>query len=56
MSSTSTAPKRRKYSNVFTTEQHQYYITLYFLGRFVGNFDDDKEIEEAKLEVLDGVK
>lgn len=56
MSSTSTAPKRRKHYDVFTTEQHQYYITLYFLGQFVGNYDDDKEIEEAKLEVLDGVK
>ena len=48
----STAPKRRRYTDIFTTENKRGYIELYFLGEHIGNYDNDREIEEAKHEVL----
>lgn len=47
----STAPKRRRYTDIFTTVRRRDYIELYFLGEHIGNFDNDKEVEEAKHEV-----
>jgi len=38
--------------DIFTTKRNRYYISLFFLGEFVGNYDNDAEIEEAKHEVL----
>lgn len=48
----STAARTRKYNNIFTTVNHKYYIALFFLGEFIGNFDSWNEIENAKREVL----
>lgn len=48
----STAAKRRTITDIFTTEQNKFYITLYFLGEFIGNFDNWHEVDEAKREVL----
>jgi hypothetical protein len=47
-----TAPKTRKYNDIFTTERKRDYITLYFLGQFVGNYDNDREVEQAKREII----
>lgn len=52
MNGTSSAAKRRTITRLFTTEDHPYYITLYFLGNFVGNYDNWEEIREAKKEIL----
>jgi hypothetical protein len=38
--------------DIFTIVRHMDYITLYFLGDFKGNYDNDNEIEEAKREIL----
>lgn len=38
--------------DLFSIKRERYYITLFFLGSWVGNYDNDKEIEEAKLEIL----
>ena len=37
---------------LFVTKQHRDYITLYFLGKFAGNYDTWAEVEEAKREIL----
>lgn len=41
-----------KNKGLFTTVKDKYYITLYFLGSFAGNYDNDREIEVAKHEIL----
>ena len=38
--------------DLFTIVRHRDYSTLYFLGEFKGNYDNDREIEEAKREIL----
>lgn len=38
--------------DTFQIVRHRDYITLYFLGSFAGNYDNDTEIEEAKREIL----
>lgn len=38
--------------DIFTITRRKYYIELYFLGEHIGNYDNDREIEEAKREVL----
>lgn len=48
----STAARTRKYNDIFTTKEHKDYITLYLMGKFIGNFDNWNEIEEAKHEIL----
>ena len=48
----STAARTRKYNDIFTTKEHRNYISLFFLGEFIGNFDSWNEIENAKREVL----
>jgi len=48
------APITRTYTDLFTIARHPYYITLYFLGEFIGNFDNDSEIKEAKR--VEGIK
>lgn len=48
----STAAKRRTITELFTVERKQYYITLFFLGEFAGNYDNDDEVEAAKREII----
>lgn len=38
--------------DIFTTKQHRYYISLYLLGEFIGNFDNWREVEEEKQSIL----
>ena len=38
--------------DIFTIKHNKDYMTLYFLGQFVGNFDNWNEVEEAKQEIL----
>ena len=38
--------------DIFTIKHNKGYMTLYFLGQFVGNFDNWSEVEEAKQEIL----
>lgn len=39
-------------SDLFKTVKHKYYITLYYDNVFKGNYDNDKEVKEAKREIL----
>jgi hypothetical protein len=41
-----------KIRELFTIKRHRYYISLYFLGEFKGNYDNDQEVEEAEREIL----
>ena len=47
-----TTQKRRVHREVFTIVRKPYYITLFLLGEFIGNYDNDREVEEAKKEIL----
>ena len=38
--------------DIFTIKRHRDYISLYLMGVFVGNYDNDREISEAKKEIL----
>ncbi len=38
--------------DIFTVKYHKDYITLFFLGKFIGNYDNWNEVEEAKREIL----
>lgn len=38
--------------DIFSVKRHRDYITLYFLGKFIGNYDSDTEVEQAKYEIL----
>jgi hypothetical protein len=39
--------------DIFSIKRNRYYITLFFLGVFAGNYDNDQEVEEAKHNILD---
>lgn len=41
--------------DLFYTKRHKYYITLYFLGTFACNCDNDAEVEEEKRKILFGL-
>lgn len=41
-----------KQKELFITVRNRYYITLYFLGEFYGNYDNYDEVEQAKKEIL----
>lgn len=38
--------------DIFTVKYHRHYITLFFMGQFIGNYDNWNEIEQAKQEIL----
>lgn len=38
--------------DIFTIKHYKGYMALFFLGKFVGNYDNWKEVEEAKHEIL----
>lgn len=38
--------------DIFTTKQMINYISLFLMGEFVWNYDNWREIEEAKHEIL----
>lgn len=38
--------------DIFTIKYHKDYMTLYFMGQFIGNYDNWNEVEEAKREIL----
>jgi hypothetical protein len=48
----STAARRRVIKDIDTTNRKKDYIELYFLGEHVGNYDNDREVEEAKHEII----
>lgn len=39
------------YDNKFKIKRNRDYITLYYKGQFAGNYDNDREVEEAKEEI-----
>ena len=42
----------RKTRETFTYIQHQYYISLFLLGEFCGNYDNMNEVREAEYNLL----
>lgn len=38
--------------DIFTVKYNKGYMTLFFMGQFIGNYDNWNEIEEAKQEIL----
>jgi hypothetical protein len=38
--------------DIFTTKQHRDYISLFFMGQWVGNFDSWNEVEQEKHNIL----
>ena len=38
--------------DIFTIKRHRDYITLFFLGQFICNCDNDNEVEEEKHKIL----
>lgn len=42
----------RRIRPTFTYVEHEYYISLFLLGEFCGNFDNMAEIYEEELRLL----